>query len=638
MLHELAKYATKEGLSVQPGFKAKRGKWVVMLERGQYVGFFPRDRDYPKAPNLGQPELVGGGKEGTRCHFLLESASVATGFAIESEQVASKHANFLRLLRDAVVETPELQPCIDLLEDTDRLARLHDEMSAAKVKPSDAVTFLVDDKYLPELTSWHGWWQRYRLSLATVPAKNTPAEMMVDFLSGELVEPALTHGKVGLSQVGGTAFGSALISFDKEAFESYGFSQSQNAAISEDGVSTYVAALNALVQAAPAPLGGMLILHWYDKAIERDLDPIWAGFGEEEDDGGSAALDARLRMEKILNAVREGSRPEFSQNRYHILMVTGSAGRVMVRDWFTGEVRKLVESIQKWFDDLDVVGPTGRRVSNAPKLFALMMRMVDYRPGEKFGDTIKRVNTQLPPTLPAVWRSILTGGPLPDTVALAALRYAQSRFLRSDDENESGSLDRLACALVRAWFNRHFDHQKEGIRLATQPEGEPVVDVNEESPAYHIGRLLAYIDYMQQEALEADGERSVGNRVGKRYYSAAISRPVSVLASMTKNVEDYLSKIRRVKGENGDKVEFAMRSEYFSIVKNIHRQTPETLSPKEQAMFMFGFYEQQAEIVRRRIAGAAAKRSAKAEESGASNDEEDSVSTEEVSFDETGAN
>jgi hypothetical protein len=53
-------------------------------------------------------------------------------------------------------------------------------------------------------------------------------------------------------------------------------------------------------------------------------------------------------------------------------------------------------------------------------------------------------------------------------------------------------------------------------------------------------------------------------------------------------------------------------------------------------MFMFGFYEQQAEIVRRRIAGAAARRAAQAGESSADVDGEDKVSTEEIKFDETG--
>ena len=60
---------------------------------------------------------------------------------------------------------------------------------------------------------------------------------------------APTHEKIkGVSSLGGQAAGVALMSFDKEAFRSYGWEQNQNSPVSPDRALAYVLALNDLLR------------------------------------------------------------------------------------------------------------------------------------------------------------------------------------------------------------------------------------------------------------------------------------------------------------------------------------------------------------------------------------------------------
>src|SRR5699024_3211382 len=75
------------------------------------------------------------------------------------------------------------------------------------------------------------------------------------------------------SVVGGHARGDALICFDKDAFCSYGLKQAANAPVSEEAFAGVKAALDDLLADAPI-LAGMEFVHWYDRPLEEEEDPL----------------------------------------------------------------------------------------------------------------------------------------------------------------------------------------------------------------------------------------------------------------------------------------------------------------------------------------------------------------------------
>ncbi len=594
MLHELVRYGESHGLMSKPGFAAKRARWLITLaENGQFVGVVPGDREYPMAPDLTQPELVGGTTP--RSHFLLDSLTVVAqyGAGDESRQ-QQKHANFVGLLREAASVCPECGACAGMLEDADTRALLHKELEAHKAKPTDTATFRVGVRHLPEMTEWHAWWQSYRSTLRSAPdADDADGNTMLCFVTGDTVTPAPTHAKVkGLSQVGGQPSGASLISFDKEAFTSYGFEQSANAAVSEEAVVRYAGALQDLVNKAPRPLGGTLLLHWYDRPVPAEFD-LFDDLNVAADRAGEEAT-AALKARKVLEAIHAGTRAELTYNRYYVLQIAGAGGRITVRDWFSDDFVKLVRSINDWYDHLELVGPYGGEPSSTGRLAALLMRLVPYRPSESISDTFKRINQQLPPLMPRLWRAILQGAPLPDAVAQAALAYVRSRQQRADDDQSADNLDRIACSLLKAWLLRRADTRTHSAQKRS-PLMEPKVNKEHPAPAYQAGRLLAVLAHLQNTALPG-----VGAGVVQRYYAAASSTPALVVGRMVRNAQFHLDKIES-KG-----LVYWYEQQIAEIMARLGDGLPATLALEGQTLFALGYYQQKAEMSSRKASGAPA--------------------------------
>ena len=88
MLHELVNYARNHGIEAEPGFRPKSARWAVVCSaKGDYLGVVElgnagakknRGKEFSKAPNLTQPEMVGATP---KSHFLIESAEVVAGVA-----------------------------------------------------------------------------------------------------------------------------------------------------------------------------------------------------------------------------------------------------------------------------------------------------------------------------------------------------------------------------------------------------------------------------------------------------------------------------------------------------------------------------------------------------------------------------
>lgn len=617
MLHELVKYGESHGLASKPGYAARRARWLIVLaENGQFVDVVQEDREYPMAPNLAFALLVGGSPP--RSHFLLDSLPVATGYGAEvGGRVAQKHDTFVSLLRQAAESCPECALCATVLEDAQATARIHAALTTRKAKAADTITFVVGTRHLPELTTWHDWWDGYRATLQSTPPPDAAVAEgeMLCFVTGEAVTPLLSHPNIkGLGAVGGMSAGSYLISFDKAAFSSFGLQGSANAACAEDAAAQYVGALQDLVRKAPRPLGGMLMLHWYDRPIPAEMDlfaDLTISGSQEEDEPqdvdqqssewpsarkkGPQARSAEqksnearaaIKARQVLEAVRQGNHPELTYNRYFVLQIAGAAGRISVRDWMNGDFEELVESINAWYDDLALVGPYGGEAASPDKLAASLMRLVAYRPNEKISDTFKRVNQQLPPLVPRLWRAILQGGPLPDAVAQAALAYIRSKQLRTDDDQSGDNLDRIACSLLKAWLIRRVS-----------PNGGPLMEpkVNKEhpSPAYQTGRLLAVLAAIQNTALG-----DVGAGVVQRYYASASSTPALVVGRLMRNAQYHLDKI------DSKGLVYWYEQQIAEIMTRLGNGLPATLTLEGQTLFALGYYQQKAEMSTKKENGA----------------------------------
>lgn len=590
--------AAEEGLTTEPGFAPKAVRWAAVFsadgrflqatELGDTNQKKNPGRIFPKCPELLQPEMKRGGA-GCR-PFLVDSADVVALLADDPDdpKLRAKHAYFLGLLRQASEFVPQLAAAAEALADPDTLAEIRAQLQRQKAKPTERMTVaFLDDQSLPrfpaENDAWHDWWRRFRRSLggdgsegdgeaAPSRRKAAPAapRLALCLGTGEPVEPAPTHPKIaGLADVGGLAMGDALISFKQESFGSYGFEQSANAPMSEEVASAYRAALNDLLRKYGRPLAGAKVVPWFKTRLATDQNP----FAWILDDPALAKADARRRARELLDAIHAGKRPNLEKNRYHVLTLSGAAGRVMVRDWMDGDLPTLLGNTEAWFADLAIVRRDGDGLAPPPKFLAVV-------------GALARELKEVPlPLQASLFRAAVRGLPIPRQAAAQALQRFKLTAIAAE------TFQHAQVSLLKAWLIRQKEHPM-----------DTHLDENHPEPAYHCGRLMAMYAALQYKALG-----DVGAGVVQRYFASAIATPALVLGRLARNAQFHLDKLDRglARWHEGRIADTWGRIQDGRL--------PATLDLRHQSLFALGYYQQIA-ADRQKTQSAAAANEAAAQE------------------------
>jgi CRISPR-associated protein Csd1 len=574
MLELLAAYAHDHGLEIEPGFKPKDVRWAIVcdsgggfldvLELGDAAQKYNRGQTFSKCPETDRGALQAGGK----CHFLVETATVIAlyGEDANTEKIHEKHRYFISLLGEAGEVMPELRRLAVMLDDPTALGEIQVRLESQNAKPTDRMTFRVGNSFPVDSSGWHEWWRAFRSTLAPERgATKTAREVSVSktmrcLVSGELIEPVLTHSKIeGLTSVGGQPSGDALICFDKETFRSYGLEQSANAAMSEEAMSTYRAALNDLIRHHSQTVAGTKVVHWFKSQVPVEDDPLsWLQEGGDEKERNAQHLARRL-----IESIRTGKRPNLAGNSYYALTLSGAAGRVMVRDFIEGPFEELVANILAWFEDLEIVHRDGGCTAPDPKFMAVL------------GATVRDLKDIPPPRVAIMWRVAARNQPISaDVLAQAVLRTKTDIVM-------GAVFNHARMGLLKAY------HIRKTRRTGGNAMPNELMSYRNEqhpSPAYQCGRLMAVLARLQQAALG-----DVGAGVVQRYYAAAGTTPALVFGRLTRLSQFHLAKL-----DAG--LAYWYESRIAAIWGRLKDALPAALSLEEQSLFALGYYQELAEM------------------------------------------
>ena len=554
MLDLLVNYAKTHGITIEPGFKPKTIRWVIICDQaGRFLNVQElgnssdknnRGKAFNVCPDLSQPEMKAAGS-GCR-HFLVDNIEVValmgkngdvlTDKTIDEKykkKAKAKHDFFISLLRQGAGAMKDLDVLADLLDSADSLSTIQHAFTAQRFKPTDSVTFAVAGRapmFLVEDNAWHDWWRNFRQSLLTkkIAKKNIQehnsggplrtVKSMRCFGSGRLVEPVLTHPKIeGLSDVGGLSMGDTLAGFKQESFCSYFLAQSENAAVSEDIAAAYRGGLNDLIKYHSRRLTGAKVVHWYagENEVPDELDPLnWLADVEDTD---TNERDAQNRARSLLESIHAGGRSDLLEYRFYSLTLSGASGRVMIRDWIEGQFGELSENIDKWFDDLAIVRRDGDSLAPRPKFLAVL------------GGLVRDLKDISPPVETKMWRVAVRYESIPEFVMAQALARVRVDIIQDQPMNHA------RMGVLKAYHIRKGDKNM-----------QPYLNEQHPDAAYHCGRLMAVLAEIQREALG-----DVGAGVIQRYYAAASATPALVLGRLVRTSNYHLEKINyRKKGKD----------------------------------------------------------------------------------------
>lgn len=582
MLQQLAKYAESVGIVSEPGFKTKKVHWAINVSaQGRFLGLEDlrvgkNGKEFPGCPDLLQSELVSGGQP--RSHYLVESAGLLLEYSKKTEtdpkkieRQRKKREFFLRLLElssGSVAQLSWLRGAPLFLQASSEIELARAEAIKLKATPNDSVVVVVESRNPLETLDWQDWWRAYRASFPTKPSKKTKTKpaasddtLVRDLLTGKLVKPMASHPKVrGLSQIGGLSTGDALISFDKAAFQSYGLKKSENAALSAESASCYVAALEDLISRGKQ-LANTQICYWYSGSGNDDL------FGILLDPEGRIAGDS-TDVNSLVQAIRVGIRPNSVADRFYYLSVSGCSGRVMVRDWCEGSFERLQQAVSAWFTDLSIVRLDGKALAPPPKFWTVLTSLFRIPKKE---DPKKVIPSPLAQDL---FRRAVNASPLPPNILALAINRIRSDLVTSP----LPPFNHARMGLIKAYLNRKNGEQFVQTHLR---EDHP-------EPAYHCGRLLAVLAQLQQAAIP-----EVQAGVVQRFYAATSQTPALTMGRLLANAQNHLAKI------SGGLAHY-YNGAISGILNQIDSGFPQTLTLEKQSLFALGYYQQMAEIQRQR--------------------------------------
>jgi CRISPR-associated protein Csd1 len=378
--------------------------------------------------------------------------------------------------------------------------------------------------------------------------------------------------------------GAALVSFNLDAFTSYGKEQGANAPTSELAAFRYGAALNRLLDRDSRQrlqIGDATVVFWADaggiegEAAASAAEGLFAALLTPPDDdrlGEDAGQAAKLRdaLEKLAEGrpVAELELGLEPGTRFHVLGLAPNAARLSVRFWLADRFEAFAERLGAHARDLRIEPKPWRAAP--PGIQRLLVKTTALQ--EKFEN--------IPPLLAGeMTRAVLGGTRYPRTLLAATLIR-----LRAGEDPGSGwhALAIRACLArdQRLRWEQPDRSRPDCPRL--EKEDPPVaLDRDNPNPAYQLGRLFAALETAQYFALGR-----VNATIRDRYFGAASATPASVFPLLLRGAQNHLGKLRK-EGKG-----IWIEREIQDIVDRLESDFPRSLKLEAQGRFAIGYYHQ----------------------------------------------
>lgn len=384
-------------------------------------------------------------------------------------------------------------------------------------------------------------------------------------LTGAVAPIARLHPKIK-GVVGAQAAGASLVSFNANAYESYGKSQSFNAPVSENAAFQYGTALNSLLTGPQSRkhrlrIGDTSTVFWTEKPtlVEDCLAEIFSNGSQAAEEVQDIAK--RAQIQRLLEAVRSGGNfQEFGEVKtpFYILGLAPNAARLSIRFFHRSTIEELIAKLHDHQQCMEMVRQYTEQIGN---------RFPDpeFPPIWQILRETSRVADEIPPLLSgALTRAIVEGTPYPEGLFSAIIRRIHA----------DRSINYLRAATLKAVLVRNHNQ--------TIPT---MLDTESTDPAYLLGRLFSTLEKTQEDAL---GNVNAGIR--DRFYSAASATPASVFPRLLRTYQHWLSKLNGGAKVNRERLVQEIMSSIGSS------GFPNQFPLKKQGVFAIGYYHQRKDF------------------------------------------
>ena len=369
--------------------------------------------------------------------------------------------------------------------------------------------------------------------------------------------------------------GALLVSFNDDAYKSFGKDQSYNAPVGTRAAFRYTNALNYLLSRNDRriSLGDATVVFWAEhySADEEFISEILA---DRPLPSGDAPLEDKQRAAQVLlflSQLREGHAGAEAidaedKTPFYVLGLSPNASRISVRFWIDTTVGRMKERLAQHLRDLELAGA---REHDPP----LIIRRLVAATGRAETDSRAKfkgydADSASPLLAGSIARAVLTGGAYPQTLLVAMLNR-----LRAD-----GAVRHERVAAIKACIVRNS-------RLQGNPKEISVaLDINRKDPAYVTGRLFALLEKIQSDSLGGD----LNSTIKDRYFSSASATPSIVFPRLIRLSQHHLAKM-----DTGQKIYY--ERQLGDVVGKLDGFAHH-LSLENQGLFAVGYFHQRQDL------------------------------------------
>lgn len=416
--------------------------------------------------------------------------------------------------------------------------------------------------------------QQITLSKAASKASEDDTVPMICLVSGEMEPASRLHEPKIKGVTGAQSAGALLVSFNADAFTSYGKQQSYNAPVGQTTVFKYANALNQLLSMPErrVRLGDATIVYWADHhtQIEDTFAFLFSGESADKDAPKPEEDQKRVREAKLLlSQLRSGTQNaalelDSTPTRFFILGLSPNASRLSVRLWVeadTGEMlRRLTEHVRDFaLGGDDELPPPIWRIAQATG-----RAESDPRGRFKSYDT----DSVSPKLAGDLARSVLTGAAYPQSLLAAMVRRIYS----------DGHIRFERVSAIKACLVRNTRHTSNPLEIPME------LDQAKTDVPYRCGRLFAILEKAQSDS--AGGE--LNSTIKDRYFSAASVTPALVFPRLFRLNGHHLNKL-----ETGSKIYY---ERLIGSIMTAPFEFPRQLLLLDQGKFITGYFQQRQDL------------------------------------------
>jgi CRISPR-associated protein Csd1 len=383
--------------------------------------------------------------------------------------------------------------------------------------------------------------------------------------------------------------GAAIVSFNKESFESYGKKQSINAPVGKEAAFAYVTTLNYMLEPSSIQnmqIGDATTVFWAEKYGTGQEELFYALFNpfdveekhEKEEEAGKKKKDEKAkeqkktrlndpgtinRMRDFLGRVAQGKGLKDFKGydkdvRFYVLGLSPNAARISVRFFYADTFGRMVDRIKQHYDDM-LIEKQYKNESDSISVWQLLRETAAQGKSE---------NIQ-PAFSGGLTKAILTGALYPAAVYQAVI----SRM--GIDKN----INRNRAAFIKAYIARknRINGKKGGTTVSLNTE--------ELNVGYRLGRLFAML-----EKAQTDASPGINATIKDRYFGTASASPRAIFPILMKLSQHHIAGAKY--GKFTDK-------QIEEIVGEL-KTFPAHLNLDEQGMFMLGYYHQRNALYKKK--------------------------------------